>query len=149
VETLFKKLPGVLKTEVGYIGGNVSYPTYEEICRGNTGHVEAIRVVYDKDKLTYEDVIKYFFEIHDPAQKNGQGPDIGEQYLSKIFYYNEDQKKTAEQVIKLLQDKNYKVATTLESVATFWSAEDYHQDYYEKTGRAPYCHFYQPKFDKS
>lgn len=148
VETLFKKLPGVLKTEVGYTGGTISYPTYEDICRGNTGHVEAIRVVYDKDKLDYETVIKYFFEIHDPGQKNGQGPDIGEQYLSKIYYYNDDQLNTAKSVIKLLQDKGYSVATKLEPVAIFWSAEDYHQNYYEKTGKTPYCHFYQAKFDK-
>lgn len=146
VETLFKRLPGVLKTEVGYTGGDVNYPTYEEVCRGTTGHVEAIRVVFDKDKLTYEDVIKYFFEIHDPAQRNGQGPDIGDQYLSKIFYYNDEQRETAEKVIKLLKEKKYDVATTLDPVVPFWSAEKYHQNYYEKKGGVPYCHTYRPKF---
>lgn len=146
VESLFKKLPGVLKTEVGYIGGDVNHPTYEEVCRGNTGHVEAIRIIYDIEKLEYEDIIKYFFEIHDPSQKNGQGPDIGSQYLSKIFYYNEEQHDAAQYVINLLKNKNIFVTTKLVPVSTFWKAEEYHQAYYEKSGKTPYCHVYERKF---
>ncbi len=148
VETLFKKLPGVVKTEVGYTGGHAAHPGYREVCRGSTGHIEAIRVIFDIEKLDYEDVIKYFFEIHDPTQKNGQGPDIGDQYLSKIFYYDQAQLDTAKAVMQILKNKNYDLATTLEPAAIFWPAEEYHQDYYEKTGKTPYCHFYQPKFDK-
>jgi peptide methionine sulfoxide reductase msrA/msrB len=146
VEHLFKKLPGVLKTEVGYSGGEKEHPTYEEICSGDTGHFEAIRVVYDKSKLTYEDVAKYFFEIHDPTQPDGQGPDHGEQYLSVLFYYDDAQKKLAEKLIRQLEDKNLKVATQVLPVKTFWPAEEYHQDYYAKNNKAPYCHFYTKRF---
>lgn len=133
VEYYFKKLPGVVKTEVGYIGGHKNHPSYEEICSGNTGHIEAIRVLYDPEKLNYETLTKYFFEIHDPTQKNGQGPDIGEQYLSKIFYYDATQKNIAESLITQLEKQNLSIATQLLPVTTFWRAEDYHQDYYEKT----------------
>jgi len=146
VEALFKQLPGVLKTEVGYSGGHKDHPTYKEICHGDTGHFEAIRVVYDKSKLSYEDVTKYFFEIHDPTQPDGQGPDYGEQYLSVVFYYDDEQKKMAEQLIKILEKKNMKIATRLLPVATFWPAEEYHQDYYTKVGKTPYCHRYMKRF---
>lgn len=139
VEYFLKKCPGVLKTEVGYTGGHKQNVTYEEICQGHTGHVEAVRVVYDPSKVSYEEIVKYFFEIHDPTQKNGQGPDIGEQYLSVIFYFNESQKKVAEQVIGKLRQKE-DIATKLVPVSPFWPAEQYHQDYYLKTGREPYCH---------
>lgn len=146
VEYLFKKLPGVLKTEVGYIGGTTANPTYEMVCSGKTGHLEALRVVYDPSKTDYEKLVKYFFEIHDPTQKNGQGPDIGSQYLSAIFYYDEEQKQIAEKVIELLREKGFDVATQVLPVKIFWPAEGYHQDYYSKTGKQPYCHFYQKKF---
>ncbi len=146
VEFLFKKLPGVLKTEVGYTGGDKLNPTYGEVCNGTTGHYEAIRIVYDPAKISYEQLTKYFFEIHDFTQQNGQGPDIGEQYLSVIFYYDEQQKQIAEKLIKMLQNQGYSVATALLPVTVFWRAETYHQDYYEKTGKHPYCHIYQKKF---
>lgn len=146
VEYYFKQLPGVVKTEVGYIGGNKDHPSYEEICSGNTGHIEAIRVVYDPEKLNYKTLAQYFFEIHDPTQKNGQGPDIGEQYLSKIFYYDAEQKNIAESLITQLEKQHLFIATQLLPVTTFWRAEDYHQDYYEKTGKAPYCHRYVKRF---
>ncbi len=146
VEALFKKLPGVLKTEVGYSGGHKNHPSYEEICRKNTGHQEVLRVVYDKDKLSYEEVVKYFFEIHDPLQTDGQGPDLGEQYLSVIFYYDDAQKKIAEKVIQELENKDLPIATKILPVPIFWAAEEYHQDYYAKTGKTPYCHFYTKRF---
>ncbi len=146
VEYYFKKLPGVVKAEVGYTGGHKPYPSYEEVCRGNTGHIEAIRVLYDPERLNYEQLTKYFFEIHDPTQENGQGPDIGEQYLSRIFYYNEEQKSVAELLIQQLKQQDYSVVTKLLPVNIFWRAENYHQDYYQKTGKQPYCHFYVRRF---
>lgn len=145
VEYYFKRLPGILKVEAGYTGGSKDHPSYQEICEGNTGHYEAIRVLFDPQLLSYEAVIKYFFEIHDPAQKNGQGPDIGEQYKSGIFYFDETQKNTAEQVITQLKEQ-MEVATELLAAKVFWPAEKYHQDYYSKTGKSPYCHHYVKRF---
>lgn len=147
VEYYFQKLPGVLKTEVGYSGGHQDNPTYEDICTGKTGHFEAIRIIYDPNIVSYASLVKYFFEIHDPTQTNGQGPDIGHQYLSIIFYYNEAQKNTAQTLLSSLNKHGYTVATELLPVATFWRAEAYHQHYYEKTGKQPYCHFYTKRFE--
>ena len=147
VEYFFKKLPGVLKTEVGYTGGHTDFPSYEEVCTGNTGHVESIRVIYDSEKISYDDLVRYFFEIHDPTQENGQGPDIGAQYLSIIFYYNDAQKNTAQTLIHQLQEKNYRIVTKVLPVSIFQRAETYHQDYYEKMGKTPYCHVYIKRFD--
>lgn len=146
VEYYFKRHPGVLKTEVGYTGGMTENPSYQEICRGNTGHIEAIRVLYDPSKTSYEQLAKFFFEIHDPSQENGQGPDLGEQYLSRVYYYDETQKEIIEGLISELQHKGYPIATQLKPVSVFWPAETYHQDYYEKTGKQPYCHRYTKKF---
>ncbi|MBX3709153.1 MAG: bifunctional methionine sulfoxide reductase B/A protein [Gammaproteobacteria bacterium] len=146
VEYYFRKLSGVLKTEVGYTGGHKKYPSYQEVCTGSTGHYESIRVLYDPAKISYEELCKYFFEIHDPTQKNGQGPDHGAQYLSVIFYYNEDQRKTAMSLIGQLRQLGYRVATKLLPVSSFWRGEAEHQDYYEKMGKQPYCHCYEKKF---
>lgn len=146
VEYYFQKLPGVLKVESGYTGGHVKQPTYEQVCSGNTGHYEAVRVLYDVAKLDDEQVLKYFFEIHDPGQANGQGPDIGEQYLSAIFYEDETQKAISQQLIQALNQKGYEVLTRLLPAQVFWKAENYHQQYYDKTGKQPYCHHYQKKF---
>lgn len=146
VEALFKKLHGVLKTEVGYTGGHLEKPTYSQVCEGRTGHVEAIRVLYDKAKLAYDDLVKYFFEIHDPTQISGQGPDLGEQYHSVIFYFDDKQKTIAEKYLKELEMRGLKIATKILPVKTFWPAEDYHQDYYTKTGKQPYCHRYTKRF---
>lgn len=147
VEYFFKKLPGVLKVEVGYSGGAKANPTYDEICSGRTGHYEVVRVLYDPKKTSFEKVTKFFFEIHDPTQNNGQGPDIGEQYLSVIFYYDEAQKKTAETLKEILEQKGETIATKILPVSVFWPAEDYHQDYYAKTKKQPYCHTYTKRFD--
>jgi peptide methionine sulfoxide reductase msrA/msrB len=137
----------VLKVEVGYTGGDKKEPTYREICTGKTDHVEAVRIVFDIKQLSYESVVKLFFEIHDPTQQNGQGPDIGSQYLSKVFYYNEQQRQIAAKLVQKLIETGYGVATRLEPVKVFWPAEEYHQDYYAKTAKMPYCHRYVRRFD--
>jgi len=146
MEYHFSAAEGVLSTRVGYTGGHTENPTYRDVCRGDTGHVEAIEVTFDPDQTSYEDLAKLFFEIHDPTQVNRQGPDIGEQYRSVIFYADEEQRTTAESLIEILQSKGYQVATQLELAGEFWEAEDYHQDYYEKKGRQPYCHVYTKRF---
>ncbi len=146
MEYYFAKAKGVKSTSVGYIGGHTSHPTYEEVCAHRTGHIEAIEVVYNTKETSYEDLAKLFFEIHDPAQVNRQGPDIGEQYKSVIFYRNESQKQTAITLINTLKHKGYEVATELIEATKFWPAERYHQDYYENNGNRPYCHFYKKKF---
>lgn len=147
VEYLMKKQDGVIATTVGYIGGHKDNPTYKEVCSGNTGHAEVLEVVFDPSKVSFEKLAKLFFEIHDFTQVNRQGPDIGEQYRSGVFYMNDEQKKTTENVIKILSDKGYKVATEVTKANKFWKAEDYHQDYYEVTGKQPYCHVYKKIFD--
>lgn len=146
VEYYFKQLKGVLKTEVGYTGGHTKKPSYEAVCSGATGHYEAIRVVYDPTKISYEELTKFFFEIHDPTQPDGQGPDRGQQYLSVVFYYDEAQKQSAQKIITQLGSLGYKVVTKLLPVSPFWPAEGYHQDYYGKKGSLPYCHRYEKKF---
>lgn len=146
VQYQMEKANGVLKTEVGYIGGFKENPTYPEVKAHTTGHAEALRIEFDADKVSYTDLCKLFFEIHDPAQTDGQGPDLGPQYRSEIFYYNEQQKSEAEAVMAVLRGKGYTVNTRLTPATTFWPAEDYHQHYYEKTGGEPYCHIRQKKF---
>ena len=146
MEYHFNNAKGVLSTRVGYTGGHTENPTYGEVCRGNTGHAEAIEVTFDHALTSYETLARLFFEIHDPTQVNRQGPDIGEQYRSVIFYADEEQKATAESLIETLQSKGYKVATQLEPAGEFWEAEDYHQDYYERKGSQPYCHVYTKRF---
>ncbi len=140
VEYYLKKAPGVTATRVGYTGGEVKNPTYKQVCSGKTGHAEAVEVVFDPERTSYEKLLKLFFETHDFTQINRQGPDVGTQYRSAIFYYSEDQKDLAEKYVKLLIDKGYKVATEIKPAGEFWKAEGYHQDYYYKTGGVPYCH---------
>lgn len=146
VEHLFKKAKGVVLTKAGYMGGDRQNPTYEEVCTGTAGHQETVEVTYNANKTDYENLAKFFFEIHDPTQTGGQGPDIGEQYMSVIFYQDENEKKTAQKLIDALKQKGYRVVTKLIKAKTFWPAEEYHQDYYEKTGKTPYCHFYTKRF---
>lgn len=148
VEHFLKKLPGVLKAESGYSGGIKENPSYEQICQGNTGHYEVVRVIFDKAKIDYRQVIKRFFEIHDPTQRNGQGPDLGMQYQSAIFYYDEEQKSDAEELISLLKRRGFDVATKLLPVQTYWPAEAYHQQYYDKHQKLPYCHRPEARFDE-
>lgn len=137
----FAKAPGVLLVECGYTGGHRSYPSYEEVCCGQTGHFEAIRVVFDKEKTNTKALYQLFFDIHDASQKNGQGPDIGPQYQSAIFYFNEQQKQMAQALIHTLQKQSIDVATQVLPVQVFWSAESYHQQYYQKKNQKPYCHY--------
>lgn len=139
-EYLFQNAEGVISSRVGYIGGRKQDPTYREVCGGSTGHTEAIEVVYDPAETTYEKLARLFFEIHDPTQVNRQGPDIGEQYRSAIFYLDKEQKQTAEKLIRILGEKGYEIATELTPAGTFWEAEEYHQDYYRNRGGSPYCH---------
>jgi len=146
VEHYFKQLPGIVKTEVGYTGGHTADPHYKEVCEGDTGHVEALRVIYNSQQLCYEQVAKYFFEIHDFTQTNGQGPDIGKQYRSMIFYYDPAQQSTAQQLLEELKKKGYIPATDLRPVQAFWRAEEAHQAYYQKNGKEPYCHHYERRF---
>ncbi|MCH7730931.1 MAG: bifunctional methionine sulfoxide reductase B/A protein [Candidatus Marinimicrobia bacterium] len=140
------KVDGVISTTVGYTGGHKDNPTYKEVCTGTTGHAEAIEVIYDPEKVTYKELAKLFFETHDPTQLNRQGPDIGYQYRSEIFYLNDEQRETAEKLITILKKKGYGVVTKVTHANTFWEAEDYHQDYYDKKRTLPYCHFYMKKF---
>ncbi len=140
VEHLLKQQEGVVSTTVGYTGGHVDSPTYRQVCSHQTGHAEAVEVLYDPARTTFEVLARLFFEIHDPAQQNRQGPDVGDQYRSEIFYQNLEQKAVAEKLIGLLRGKGYQVATRLSPAEDFWPAEAYHQDYYSKTGKQPYCH---------
>jgi peptide methionine sulfoxide reductase msrA/msrB len=146
VEYFMQQKRGVISVTSGYIGGHTDNPTYKEVCYNNTGHAEAVEVVFDPSQVTYEELTKLFFEIHDPTQINGQGPDIGNQYRSEIFYLNDEQKKVAENLIRILKTKGFKVATKVTEATTFWPAEDYHQDYYEHKGTLPYCHGYTKRF---
>ena len=145
-EYFFMKAPGVKETAVGFMGGHVDNPTYEQVCQKNTGHLETTEVVFDPSKTNYEEMVKLFFETHDFTQTNGQGPDIGPQYLSCIFYSTPEEKAVAEKYINILIQKGYKVATMLKPASKFWKAENYHQQYYEYKGTKPYCHKYTKIF---
>ncbi|MBD3362332.1 bifunctional methionine sulfoxide reductase B/A protein [Candidatus Dojkabacteria bacterium] len=146
VEYHFSKVPGVLLTEVGYTGGEKENPTYDQVKTGETGHAEAIKIVYDSTRVSYEKLAKLFFEIHDPTQVNRQGPDIGSQYRSVIFYINDEQKQVAENLKNTLIEKGVEVVTRIRKAEKFYSAEDYHQQYYKKNEKTPYCHIYQKRF---
>ncbi|TKJ39135.1 methionine sulfoxide reductase [candidate division LCP-89 bacterium B3_LCP] len=146
VEYFFQKSDGVISTTVGYMGGDMKDPTYEEVCSENTGHAEAMEVLFDPAKTDYETLTRLFFEIHDPIQINCQGPDIGKQYRSEIFYVDEKQRETAERLIEILKSKGYSIATELTKADKFWEAEKYHQDYYLNNGQMPYCHGYVKRF---
>ena len=132
-EIKFGKLEGITKTEVGYCGGNNDETTYEEVCSGNTNHAEVIKLEFDPIKISYEEILHYFFEIHNPTTLNSQGPDIGTQYRSEIFYVNEHQMKIAEKIIEENNIKySGKVVTKISKLKNYCRAEDYHQKYLEK-----------------
>ncbi len=133
-------LPGVLNIEVGFSGGHTDTPTYNEVCGGGTGHYEVARVLFDIAKTDYSTVLKRFFEIHDPTQRMGQGPDIGEQYQSAVFYHTSQEKSQAEALIEALISNGYDIVTHLLPAKSFWPAEEAHQHYYARQGTLPACH---------
>jgi peptide methionine sulfoxide reductase msrA/msrB len=141
-----QKVTGVISTTVGYTGGHVDKPTYKQVCTDRTGHAEAVEVIYDPSKTSYEKLAKLFFETHDFTQMNRQGPDIGRQYRSAIFYLNDEQKNTAIKLIEALRKKGFNVKTEVTKAGKFWPAENYHQDYYKNNGKTPYCHIYRKIF---
>jgi peptide methionine sulfoxide reductase msrA/msrB len=146
VEYFLQKSPGVISVTSGYTGGHVKNPSYREVCTGTTGHAEAVKIIYDSEKTSYEKLLRIFMEIHDPTQVGGQGPDIGDQYRSEIFYLNDEQRKIAEKTINILKTNGYKVATAVTKASEFYDAEKYHQDYYFNNGKVPYCHGYTKRF---
>ena len=139
VQYQFSQVPGVLKTTAGYSGGHVDHPTYEQVSGHTTGHAESVEVTYDPVRVSYETLAKLFFEIHDPTQVGRQGPDVGSNYRSAIFYTSDDQKQVADKLIADLKGRGMKVATEVTSAGAFWPAEDYHQDYYAKRGGEVAC----------
>lgn len=146
-EFYMQQAEGVIETNVGYAGGSVANPTYREVCTGRTGHAETVEVIYDPTVTDYETLCRLFFETHDPTQVDRQGPDIGTQYRSAIFYLNDDQKAVAEKLKVELEELGYKVATEITGGATFYrEQEEYHHDYYQKKGGTPYCHAYTKRF---
>jgi peptide methionine sulfoxide reductase msrA/msrB len=146
VEYFMQQKNGVVSVTSGYIGGHKDNPTYQEVCSHTTGHAEAVEIVFKPELVSYEELARLFLEIHDPTQAGGQGPDIGDQYRSEIFYIDEEQKKVAENLLNILKSKGYKVSTKVTKATTFWPAEEYHQDYYDHKGTLPYCHGYTKRF---
>lgn len=136
----FKQQPGVLYTRVGYSGGKTPNPTYKQVCTGRTGHAETVEVWFDPEIVSYTQLVRLFFETHDFTQVNRQGPDVGTQYRSAIFYLGAEQKRLAEQVREQLKKRKLSVATEIVPAGLFYPAEAYHQDYYQRTGGKPYCH---------
>ena len=132
-EIKFSKINGVIKTEVGYCGGNSSQTTYKEVCTGNTNHAEVVKIDFDEKVISYEEILKFFFEIHDPTTLNSQGLDFGTQYRSEIFYLNDNQKKIAEKVLYQVNEKlSGRVVTKISLLKNYCIAEEYHQKYLEK-----------------
>lgn len=146
VEYYLEQMPGVESVVSGYTGGNLPHPFYEAVLTGLTGHLEAVEVTYNPYKVTYRELAKRFFEIHDPTQANGQGPDIGKQYKSAVFYSDEQERKISEDLIRQLMDRGYDVVTEVRPVEKFWPAEKRHQNYYLRKGNLPYCHGYSNRF---
>ncbi|MBX7084012.1 MAG: peptide-methionine (S)-S-oxide reductase MsrA [Nannocystaceae bacterium] len=140
VEHFLEQIDGVIAVESGYMGGHVESPSYADVSSQTSGHLETVRVRYDGARVGYEALAKRFFEIHDPTQADGQGPDIGPEYLSAVFYNDEGERTIAAALIERLRARGYDVATELRPAEHFWPAEAYHQDYYVRSGRTPYCH---------
>ncbi|AYL97449.1 peptide-methionine (S)-S-oxide reductase MsrA [Mucilaginibacter celer] len=151
-EAVFQALNGVTSVTSGYMGGKVLNPTYEQVCTGATGHAEVIHLEYDADKLSLDELLLVFFKTHDPTTLNRQGNDVGTQYRSAIFYYNDEQKQAAEAMIKTLTDEHVfdsPIVTEITPASTFYPAENYHQNYFNDNYNKPYCAFViQPKLNK-
>jgi peptide methionine sulfoxide reductase msrA/msrB len=146
LEYYMREIPGVLAVESGFTGGRVDDPGYEAVRGGRTGHFEAVRVVFDVARTDYETVAKRFFELHDPTREDGQGPDVGEQYRSAVFYSTPEQQRVAVALIARLRETGCPAVTLVLPAAAFWKAEDYHQNYYNRKGALPYCHGYTRRF---
>ncbi len=141
VEDAFRKLEGVVETAVGYAGGNFDNPSYQDVCSGVTGHAEVVEIVYNPEIISYNDLLNLFWEIHNPTTLNRQGPDIGSQYRSVIFFHDPEQEKLARESKEKMDGHCHdKIVTEIKPAPTFWKAEEYHQQYFEKTGRKG-CHF--------
>lgn len=151
-EAIFKRLKGVISALPGYSGGEVENPTYEEVCTGSTGHAEAIQIEFDPSIIPYEKLLEVFFYTHDPTTMNQQGNDIGPQYRSVVFYHNDQQKEAAEKFVRELESKKVfskPIVTMIEPFETFYIAEDYHKNYFERNKDAPYCtYIIGPKIKK-
>ena len=151
-EAIFKRLKGIESVTAGYSGGDVKNPTYDEVCGGNTGHAESIQIEFNPKIISYEILLNVFFKLHDPTTINKQGNDTGTQYRSVIFYHDEEQKKTAERVKEqFAKEKVYAdpIVTRIEPFKNFYSAEEYHQDYYARNSYQPYCQLViDPKIQK-
>ncbi len=145
-EYFMAKAEGVLGTTVGYIGGDVEAPSYEQVCTGLTGHAEAVEVVFDTSITSYETLARLFFETHDPTQVGRQGPDVGSQYRSAIFFNSPGQEEVARRLVDELEAKGLRVATQVVAADKFWPAEEYHQNYYDRKDKQPYCHAYVRRF---
>jgi methionine-S-sulfoxide reductase len=145
VQFYFDQVPGVISTRVGYTGGHTENPTYEEVCTHTTGHAEAVEVSFDDSEVSYDVLVAHFFRMHDPTQLNRQGPDVGDSYCSAIFYFDDEQKTTAERVLSEAQaDFDKPIVTQIVPATIFYEAEDYHQKFAERTGRGM-CHIpYEP-----
>lgn len=146
VEHLFEQKDGVISAVSGYMGGDFREPSYDDVLQGGTGHLETVEVTYDPAKISYEELAKYFFEIHDPAQKGGQGPDVGPQYTSAVFTASEAERETVRRLIGQLKQNGIDAVTSVREAKEFWKAEEYHQDYYRRKGQEPYCHIYKKRF---
>ena len=152
VEAIFERLNGVIDVQAGYTGGNIKYPTYEDICTGNTGHAEVIQIEYNSNIISYEKLIDIFWKSHDPTTLNRQGADIGTQYRSVLFYHSDKQREIAENSMKRADQSGIHanpIITEIIPIGKFYPAEDYHQDYYRLNPNAPYCQMViKPKLDK-
>lgn len=147
VEHYFSNLGGVIQATSGYTGGYMESPTYREVCSGETGHAEAVEVVFDPSVISFEELARHFFEIHDPTTPNRQGVDYGSQYRSAVFYTSEQQRETVERLMGILRDRGFDVVTEVRPLDVFWPAEDYHQDYYGKNGVRSFCHTRVNRFE--
>lgn len=147
IENYFNNLEGVVQATSGYTGGYMESPTYREVCSGETGHAEAVEVVFDPSVISYEELARHFFEIHDPTTPNRQGVDVGNQYRSAVFYTSEQQRETVERLMGILRGRGFDVVTEVRPLDVFWPAEDYHQDYYGKNGGRSFCHTRVNRFE--
>ena len=151
-EAIFQQLEGVISATSGYSGGHVQNPTYKEVCEGTTGHAEVIQIVYDPAKISFDELLRAFWESHDPTTLNRQGNDVGPQYRSVVFYHNAEQKEKTERYKEQLNQSNAfgkPIVTEISPFTIFYKAENYHQDYYNNNGSQPYCNFViRPKLEK-